>query len=145
MQDTIRTFFGPAVLVLATDDAETICLKNDLTFVELLRPFSRTTEARKNEPFVLRFFGLADLTQASTRAAQRLTGQQVAAAFTSIEEVADDKAPFRAGGPPCSADVCLGVLIRQALSHSPHRAHPLVRCVPQGLFPAHPPLGARVL
>ena len=97
VQDTVRAFFGPAVLVLATDDAESICLRNDLTFVELLRPFSRTTEAKKNEPFFLRLFSLVDLVKPSIRASQRLTGQQVAAAFTNIDEVAEDRSQFGPG------------------------------------------------
>jgi len=40
----LRDYFGPCVCVLASDGAETVCAKNNLTLAELLQPFSRLTQ-----------------------------------------------------------------------------------------------------
>ena len=37
--DFIREIFSPMVAVLTSEDAENVCRKNDLSFVELVRPF----------------------------------------------------------------------------------------------------------
>ena len=41
--DFLRDVFSPTVAVLTSEDAETICQKNDLSFVEMLRPFCQLT------------------------------------------------------------------------------------------------------
>ena len=35
----VQSMFSPMVAVLTSDDAEAVCQKNDLSFVELIRPF----------------------------------------------------------------------------------------------------------
>ena len=37
--DFLRDVFSPSVAVLTSEDAEFICQKNDLSFVEMIRPF----------------------------------------------------------------------------------------------------------
>lgn len=37
--DFIREIFSPIVGVLTSEDAESLCVKNDLSFAELIRPF----------------------------------------------------------------------------------------------------------
>ena len=39
--EAIQQAFSPAVCVLASPEVDLICAKNQLTFVELLQPFSR--------------------------------------------------------------------------------------------------------
>lgn len=39
----IQNTFSPAVAVLCSPDAEVLCQKNNLTFVELVQPFCRLT------------------------------------------------------------------------------------------------------
>ena len=40
-QDWIHDYYGPILTVCASDDAEMIANKNNLTFTELLQPFSK--------------------------------------------------------------------------------------------------------
>ena len=40
-QDWIHDYYGPILTVCASDDAEIIANKNNLTFTELLQPFSK--------------------------------------------------------------------------------------------------------
>ena len=40
-QEWIHDYFGPILTVYASDDAEIIANKNNLTFTELLQPFSK--------------------------------------------------------------------------------------------------------
>ena len=44
-QDWIHDYFGPILTVYASDDAEIIANKNNLTFTELLQPFSKLCTA----------------------------------------------------------------------------------------------------
>lgn len=37
----IQDVFSPMVAVLCSSDVQTVCQKNDLTFVELIQPFCR--------------------------------------------------------------------------------------------------------
>jgi hypothetical protein len=39
--ELIKNTFSPQIAVICSNDCETICLKNNLNFVELLQPFSR--------------------------------------------------------------------------------------------------------
>ena len=39
----IQGAYGPMIAVLCTEDAEIVCQKNNLNFVELIRPFSQLT------------------------------------------------------------------------------------------------------
>ena len=43
----IQSAFCPSVAVLCSDDAERICQKNNLSFVELMRPFCQLTTEGK--------------------------------------------------------------------------------------------------
>ena len=44
----IQNTFSPSVAVLCSPDAEVLCQKNNLTFVELVQPFCRlTTEGKR--------------------------------------------------------------------------------------------------
>ena len=43
----IQGAYGPMIAVLCTDDAEIVCQKNNLNFVELIRPFSQLTSEGK--------------------------------------------------------------------------------------------------
>ncbi|KAK3085582.1 hypothetical protein FSP39_005648 [Pinctada imbricata] len=50
-QDFIQNTFSPNVAVLCSPDAEILCQKNNLTFVDLVQPFCRlTTEAHIRDP-----------------------------------------------------------------------------------------------
>ncbi|XP_070575139.1 trafficking protein particle complex subunit 8-like [Ptychodera flava] len=50
-QEFIQNAFGPMVAVLCSHDAEVLCQKNNLTFVEMVRPFCKlTTEAHIRDP-----------------------------------------------------------------------------------------------
>ncbi|XP_061162581.1 trafficking protein particle complex subunit 8-like isoform X1 [Saccostrea echinata] len=50
-QEFIQNTFSPAVAVLCSPDAEVLCQKNNLTFVELVQPFCRlTTEVHIRDP-----------------------------------------------------------------------------------------------
>ncbi|KAJ8303461.1 hypothetical protein KUTeg_019857 [Tegillarca granosa] len=50
-QDFTQNTFSPHVAVLCSPDAEALCQKNNLTFVELVQPFCRlTTEAHIRDP-----------------------------------------------------------------------------------------------
>ena len=40
-KEFIKNCFAPQVAVLCSEDAETVCLKNNLRFVELIQPFSK--------------------------------------------------------------------------------------------------------
>ena len=40
-KEFIKNSFIPQVAVLCSEDAETLCLKNNLRFVELLQPYSK--------------------------------------------------------------------------------------------------------
>ena len=40
-QDWIHDYYGPVLTVYASDDAEIIAYRNNLTFTELLQPFSK--------------------------------------------------------------------------------------------------------
>ena len=40
----LQEFFSPVIGVLASDDAELLCRKNNLALVELLQPFGRVNE-----------------------------------------------------------------------------------------------------
>ena len=40
----LQEYFSPVMGVLASDDAELLCRKNNLTLVELLQPFGRVNE-----------------------------------------------------------------------------------------------------
>ncbi len=40
-QEWVQDYFSPAVAVLASEDAEAVCAKNNLTLTELLQPFSK--------------------------------------------------------------------------------------------------------
>ena len=40
-QEFIQETFGPMVAVLCSHDANVVCQKNNLSFVELVQPFSR--------------------------------------------------------------------------------------------------------
>lgn len=45
----IQGSYGPMIAVLCTEDAEIVCQKNNLNFVELIRPFSQlTSEGNEN-------------------------------------------------------------------------------------------------
>ncbi|XP_028410002.1 trafficking protein particle complex subunit 8-like [Dendronephthya gigantea] len=47
----IQGAYGPMIAVLCTEDAEIVCQKNNLNFVELIRPFSQlTSEAHIRDP-----------------------------------------------------------------------------------------------
>ena len=97
-QDFVRSVFGPPILVLATDDAEAVCIKNELTFVQMLRPFSQTeAPSVKSESFHLRYLSLSDLARPSIKAAQRLTGQYVMDTAIPIDLLASDKSFMRSG------------------------------------------------
>jgi hypothetical protein len=39
----IQGAYGPMIAVLCTEDAEIVCQKSNLNFVELIRPFSQLT------------------------------------------------------------------------------------------------------
>ena len=43
----IQGAYGPMIAVLCTEDAEKACQKNNLNFVELIRPFSQLTSEGK--------------------------------------------------------------------------------------------------
>jgi len=43
-QEWLRDYFAPCVCVLATDAAEAVCARNNLTLAEMLQPFSRLTQ-----------------------------------------------------------------------------------------------------
>ena len=46
-QEFIKSTFSPQVAVLCSNDAELLCQKNNLSFVQLVQPFCRlTTEGR---------------------------------------------------------------------------------------------------
>ena len=97
-QDFVRTVFGPPILVLATSDADATCMKNNLTFLELLKPFSQTqAPSMKSESFHLRFLGLADLVRPSVRAAQQLTSQYVGDTALDLDAIAADTSPLGPG------------------------------------------------
>lgn len=50
-QDFIQSTFSPQVAVLCSSDAELLCQKNNLSFVQLVQPFCRlTTEAHIRDP-----------------------------------------------------------------------------------------------
>ncbi|XP_077982517.1 trafficking protein particle complex subunit 8-like [Glandiceps talaboti] len=50
-QEFIQNAFGPMVAVLCSHDAEVLCQKNNLSFVEMVRPFCKmTTEAHIRDP-----------------------------------------------------------------------------------------------
>jgi hypothetical protein len=40
-KNLVRSFFGPAILVISSQDANEVCLKNGVTFCELLQPFAQ--------------------------------------------------------------------------------------------------------
>ena len=42
-QSFIREALAPMVAVLCSQDAEAVCLKNNLSFVQLIKPFCRMT------------------------------------------------------------------------------------------------------
>ena len=48
----IQGAYGPMIAVLCTDDAEIVCQKNNLNFVELIRPFSQLTSEGKTQRIV---------------------------------------------------------------------------------------------
>eukprot|EP00118_Oscarella_pearsei_P003792 m.15777 g.15777 ORF g.15777 m.15777 type:complete len:1495 (+) comp26547_c0_seq1:77-4561(+) len=49
--DFIRQAFGPRIAVIASPDAETICQKNNLSFVDMLKPFCRPSmEGQMRDP-----------------------------------------------------------------------------------------------
>ena len=43
-QDFIRSAFGPRVAVVSSPDADEVCQKNNLSFVDMLKPFCRPTQ-----------------------------------------------------------------------------------------------------
>lgn len=45
-QEFIQNAFAPQIAILCSEDADNICLKNNLRFVELLQPFSKTAEGK---------------------------------------------------------------------------------------------------
>ncbi|XP_035678676.1 trafficking protein particle complex subunit 8-like isoform X2 [Branchiostoma floridae] len=50
-REFIQNAFGPAVAVQCSPDAEQVCQKNNLSFVEMVRPFCKlTTEAHVRDP-----------------------------------------------------------------------------------------------
>ena len=95
-QEFVKSVFGPPVLVIATEDAEAICQKNEVSLVELLRPFSQT-ESTKSESFHLRFWSIADLVRPSAKASNRFTSQHVKETAISIDSLASDKSESRSG------------------------------------------------
>lgn len=56
-QEFIRNAFTPQIAVMCTPAAEKCCQKNNLTFVELLQPFSRLT-SEGNLNLVVRLRGV---------------------------------------------------------------------------------------
>ena len=55
-QEYVQNAFAPLVAVLCSHDAELVCRKNNLSFVELIQPFCRlTTEGKlmNNNPYIL--------------------------------------------------------------------------------------------
>ena len=57
-QEFVQNAFGPTVAVLCSHDAEVLAQKNNLSVVEMLRPFScLTNEGKlKKKPFVFMLF-----------------------------------------------------------------------------------------
>jgi len=50
-EEFILDVFSPLVAVLCSADVETVCQKNNLSFVELIQPFCRlSTEGNRNHP-----------------------------------------------------------------------------------------------
>lgn len=47
----IQECFSPMVAVLCSTDAELVCMKNNLSFVELVQPFSRLSSEGKDFGF----------------------------------------------------------------------------------------------
>lgn len=55
-KEIIQQIFSPMIGVICSAQAEEICQKNNLTFVELLQPFSKlSTDGRENNYFYHNF------------------------------------------------------------------------------------------
>lgn len=46
-KEIIQNIFSPLIGVICSQQSEEICLKNNLTFIELLQPFSKLTNDGK--------------------------------------------------------------------------------------------------
>ena len=52
-QELIPDLFCPHVAVMCTRDAEAVCQKNNLAFVEMMRPFCQLTTEGKQKGYIL--------------------------------------------------------------------------------------------
>ena len=55
----IQDTFSPHIAVLCSNDAQMLCEKNNLTFVQLIQPFSRlSSEGKHTWPYLVNIQGL---------------------------------------------------------------------------------------
>ena len=47
-EEFVKNTFAPTIAVLCSSDAERLCQKNNLSFVELIQPFCRLTTEGEN-------------------------------------------------------------------------------------------------
>eukprot|EP00051_Salpingoeca_urceolata_P002448 m.50250 g.50250 ORF g.50250 m.50250 type:complete len:1293 (-) comp12141_c1_seq1:266-4144(-) len=98
-RELVRSLFGPAVVVIASPDADAVCKKNNLSLVQMLQPFacSRFTPRTGGhlEMFV-RFMQLGDLDPPSAREANRAMADAVSDVYFDLLDLASEaKRPFQ--------------------------------------------------